>query len=201
MKKVIVFLLFLQAMMFVRVEGQEKKRVYEIPAKYVSLLLVSDPKCPLQLESPRFLDYEKGTFEFVFTISNRTDKSVKNFQIKELSWFGNAAYSKNITSKDEFALLPYERISTLPDNQELEFGDFKEDLVEKLGLRENPKQLWIILVSKVELSDGTIYDITSKYNEIEKAVGELNVNSKMSLSETNNKEKALQIIIKEIINK
>lgn len=198
--RIISLLFLLQLILMQQIYSQERTRVYEVPTKYVSLMLINDQKCPLQLDNPRFVNYEKGDFQKVYTILNRTNKSVKTFQIKELTWFGNQEYTKNVKAEDDFSLLPHESFSTLNNENELKFIDFDEGLVTKLRLSDHPKNIWIILVTKAELSDGTIYDITSKYETIEKYVQNLKVSPKMSLFEIGIKERELGDYISKTLN-
>jgi hypothetical protein len=163
--------------------------------------LVSDPKCPIRLSNPKLLKYEDGGFQKVYTISNHSDKFVKRFQIKELNWFGTQEYTRDSASKNKYAFQPYEKFSNLTNEREVELVNVDGSTVGKLGLTNKPKNVWIIVITKVELSDGSIYDITPQYKEIEKATERLEVNSKMSPSEVEDKENELNRLIKEIMAK
>lgn len=172
MKKfsVLFLLLVLQAFSFVQVKAQEKKRAFEVPSKYVSFLLLNDPKCPLQLSNPRVLAYNSRDLDFYYTILNSSDKSVKSFQIKEFDAFVNPSYeaTPNSTATDEFSFLPYESFSTLRDENKFEITALDEKRAAEFKLSENRRRTYVVIVTKVELYDGTTYDATQTYSQIKK---------------------------------
>lgn len=177
MKKLFVVFLLLLAQVFVpeHIQGQEKERVFEVPLKYVSFMLLNDPKCPLQLNNPRVLGYKSGNLDYYYTISNNSDKSVKSFQIKEFDAFVNPSYEAmpNATATDEFSFLPYESFSTLGDENKFEIAELDEKRAAEFRLSENRKRIWVVLVTKVELYDGKTYDATSKYSRIKKFIEQI----------------------------
>ncbi len=190
-----VFVAFLILTVISEGFAQEKKRVYEVPPEYVSVLLVSDPDCPLQLSNPRFLKYEKGTFEKVYSLANVSDKPVIRFQIKELSWLGGQESTKNSTLVKGQKFLPQENFSTLSNEDQLEFLEFNEKVFRDQELRTRPKDIWIVIVTKVEMADGTIYDISSKYEDVERFVKKLGITSDRSYTDILAKESELQEFI------
>jgi len=155
------------------VSAQDRKRVYEVPEKHVSLLLVRDPNCPIQLSDPRFLKYEKGTFEKVYSVTNASGKAVIRFQIKELSWLGGQENTINSTLVEGQTFLPDETFSTLSNEDQLEFLAFDEKVLQDPYFRQRAKDIWIVIVTKVEMVDGGVYDVSSKYEEIKKFIEEL----------------------------
>ncbi len=177
MKKLFVLFLLLLAQIFVpeRIQGQEKERVFEIPLKYVSFMLLNDPKCPIQLSNPRVLGDKDGDLDYYYTISNNSDKSVKSFQIKAFDAFVNPSHeaTPNATATDEYSFLPYENFSTLADENKFEIVAFDEKRAVEFRLSEHRKRIWIVIVTKVELYDGTTYDATSKYSHITKFIEQI----------------------------
>jgi hypothetical protein len=156
-------------------KGQEKERVFEVPLKYVSFQLLNDPKCPLQLSNPKVIRYKSGNIDYYYTITNNSLKSVKSFQVKAFDAFVNPSheYTLNPTANDEYSFLPQESFSTLSDQDKLEIIELDEKRVAEFGLSEKRKRVRIVIVTKVELYDGTKYDATSKYSRIKKFVEQI----------------------------
>lgn len=173
-----LFLLFLlllaQLVVTLQTKAQEKERVYEVPLKYISFLLLNDPKCPLQLSNPRVLADEDGHLDFFYTISNSSDKSVKSFKIYGFDAFVNPSYgaAPEGTVTDEFSFLPYGNFSILNENK-YEISELTDKLATKFKLSENRKRIWVVIVTKVELYDGTTYDAKSKYTAIKKFIDQI----------------------------
>jgi len=176
MKK--LFLLFLlllaQSFMASQIKAQEKERMFEVPLKYVSFLLLNDTKSPIQLSKPRVLADEKGNLDYFYTISNNSNKSIKSFKIHGFDAFLNPAYeaAPEGTATDEFSFLPYQGFSILNENK-FEISELTDKLTAKFKLSENHKRIWIVIVTKVELLDGTIYEATSKYTAIKKFIDQI----------------------------
>ena len=171
----LLFLLLLaQLVVTSQTEAQEKEHVFEVPLKYISFLLLNDSKSPLQLNSPRVLADEKGNLDYFYTISNSSDKSVKSFKIYGFDAFTNPSYEAAPEGKatDEFSFFPYESFSILNENK-FEITEFTDKLAAKFKLSENHKRIWIVVVTKVELNDGTTYDATSKYTAIKKFIDQI----------------------------
>jgi hypothetical protein len=155
-------------------KAQEKERVFEVPSKYVSFLLLNDSKSPIQLSDPRAFADEDGHLDFFYTISNNSDKSVKSFKIYGFDAFVNPSHEAAPEGKatDEFSFLPYENFSILNENK-FEISELTDNLATKFKLSENRKRIWIVIVTKVELSDGTFYDAKAKYTAIKKFIDQI----------------------------
>lgn len=176
MKKSSLLFLLLLAQLFVtsQIKAQEKERVFEVPLKYVSFLLLNDTKSPLQLSNPRVLADKKGNFDYFYTISNHSDKSVKSFKIYGFDAFVNPSYqaAPEGTATDEFSFLPYDSFSILNENK-FEITELTDKSATEFKLSENRRRIWIVVVTKVELFDGTVYDATSIYTAIKKFVNQI----------------------------
>ena len=174
MKKLSLLFLLVQLLAASQIKAQEKERVYEVPLKYVSFLLLNNPKSPLQLSNPRVLADENGNLDYFYTISNQSDKSVKSFKVYGFDAFVNPSYqaAPEGTATDEFSFLPYESFSILNENK-FEITELNDKLATKFKLSEKRKRIWIVVVTKVELYDGTTYDATSKYTAIKKFIDQI----------------------------
>jgi hypothetical protein len=176
MKNLSLLFLLLLAQLFItsQTKAQEKERVFDVPLKYVSFMLLSDSKSPIQLSNPKVLADEKGNLDWFYTISNNTDKSVKSFKIYGFDAFVNPSYeaAPEGTAIDEFSFLPYESFSILNENK-YEISELTDKLAEKFKLSENRKRIWIVIVTKVEFFDGTTYDAKAKYTDIKKFIDQM----------------------------
>lgn len=177
MKKLFVVFLVLLAQAFIpeHTQAQGKERVFEVPLKYVSFMLLNDSKCPLQLSTPRVIRYKSGNIDYYYTIINNSLKSVKSFQIKAFDAFTNPSEEQtpNATANDEFSFLPQENFSTFSDEDKVEIMKLDEKQAAEFGLSEKRKRVRVVIVTKVELYDGTKYDATSKYSRIKKFVEQI----------------------------
>lgn len=179
--------------------GQDKLRAYEIPTKYVSLMLVFDANCPIKLEDPKVIKYEKGGIEKNYTIRNTSDKSIVSFQIKKISWIFNEESVDNISAKNGTSLLPYQSLSTLTSKGEIEILEYDDSLPSKLGFEDSARIIWIAMVTEVKLADGTIYNSKEKYETVKKFVESLGINGGMTNLIINSKELELQNFITKTI--
>jgi hypothetical protein len=156
MKNLSLLFLLLLAQLFItsQTKAQEKERVFDVPLKYVSFMLLSDSKSPIQLSNPKVLADEKGNLDWFYTISNNTDKSVKSFKIYGFDAFVNPSYeaAPEGTAIDEFSFLPYESFSILNENK-YEISELTDKLAEKFQLSENRKRIWIVIVTKAKYTD------------------------------------------------
>ncbi len=180
--------------------SQEKVKAVEIPSKYISLLLVADPSCPIKLDNPKVIKYKKGGIEKVFNISNFSKNSVLSFQIKQMSWFGNEELIMNPKATNENSFLPYESFSTLTNENEIQILNFEDKYAEKFRLTESAKNIWIVMVTEIKFLDGTTYNAKEKYESIENFVNNLKVTRKMSSSETIRKEMELNNFISQVFD-
>lgn len=210
MKSISLLFLLLMTQLFItsQTKAQEKERVFEVPLKYVSFLLLNDSKSPIQLSNPRVLSDADGDLDWFYTISNNSDKSVKSFKIYGFDAFVNPSYeaAPEGTANDEFSFLPYVSFSTLDENK-FEISELTDKLATKFKLSENRKRIWIVVVTQVELFDGTTYEATSKYNAIKKFIDQIEIEDYMAEDNgtprlsAEEKETRLQTFISENVQK
>jgi hypothetical protein len=175
-KLLMLFLLLLaQAFIPVYIYAQEKESVFEIPLKYISFMLLNDPKCPIQLSKPRAIADKDGDLHYYLTMTNNSPQILKSFEIKEFDAFVNPSYeyTPNASANGGFSLLPDESFAFTFDNTRFDITDLDEKRAAEIGLSERNKKIWIALVTKVESYDGTTYDATSKYSRIKKFIDQI----------------------------
>lgn len=164
----IFLLLFLLASV---ANGQDRQYLFDVPLEYNSYLLLNDPDCPIQISIPKIYAEGDGTLHYSYTISNFTDSSVKSFEIQEFDAFENPSYSAmpNLTASDEFTFVPYDSFPRIDENR-FEIKDLDAKTAIKFNLNESHKKIWIVIVTKVELFSGKVYDATTKYPRIAKFI-------------------------------
>ena len=151
---------------FMPLDAQQSE-YYEVPLKYVSFSLLNDERCPIQLADRRVVASKKGFLDFLYTMSNAGHASVKSFEIQEFSVFENPSYAASPHGKadDETAFPPYETIFSA-NHEDLKAAELSKQQVAEFRLDDSRKRLWVVLVTKVELWDGTKYDATPKFEKI-----------------------------------
>jgi hypothetical protein len=174
MKNHLVLLLLLSVSVFWPewTVAQENSQYFEVPLKYVNFLLLNDGNSPIQLSKPFVLSDDKGYLEHFYTISNRANSSVKSLRIEEFDAFVNPSYSAQPYLKEGFTLEPYESLSMF-DEARMNIVQLGEKRAREFGFSEDKKRIWIVLVTKVELYDGTTYDATSRFSAIKEFIDQI----------------------------
>jgi hypothetical protein len=191
---VIVFLLQLN------VTAQEKIQAYQIPSKHVSLFFVNDNDCPVKLSNPKFIKYRQGTTDKLFTITNNSNKAIKEFVIKEISWLGNEEFTKSLSVSEQGNFMPYTSFSTLKNEEILEIIEPDEDTLKQISLNYKLKNIWVIQITKVLFDDGTVYDASFKFEKIEQYINKLDINSKMPFDEISRQERKLHKFVNKLMD-
>lgn len=182
------------------IQGQEKIQGFEVPTKYVSLLLVPDPKCPLQMSGPtKVLGYTNSGFSFGYNLQNKSNANIESFLVEELSWFGGQGYSHPSEVNKNKIFAPLMTNWTLTDEDTAELIPFDEKKAAQSGIFYTSNKIWIVMVVKVKLSDGTTYDVSQKFELLNKFIDTLNLNSTMSAKELGIKEQQLRDFISKLM--
>ncbi|HEX6126462.1 MAG TPA: hypothetical protein VFZ23_13890 [Pyrinomonadaceae bacterium] len=175
--RALVFLFLASAFVPGVVDAQDKADYFDVPLKYVNFLLLNDENSPLQLSDGVVLATEKGHLNYFYTISNFSNSAVKSFKIEEFDAFVNPSYaaSPNGTANDELSFVAYESFSTLDEAKKsrMKIVHLDEEGAKKFKLSEEQKRVWIVLVTKVELYDGTTYDATARFRAIKEFVDQI----------------------------
>lgn len=179
--------------------GQEKG--FEVPSRYVKVLLVSDPKSPLKLSGPsRVIGYSNGGFYFGYTETNVSNENIDEYVVEQLSWFGHRGYNVPVIVNKNDRFFSGRSVFTSTDLQTGNLVPFDEGVAREAGITLYSNRIWIIFVTKVKLSDGSTYDATSKFNLLEKFCQELGLDSKMSEADLKVKEQRLNKFIADLLS-
>lgn len=166
----LVLTLILATVTFGQSEQKDDDRGFEVPSKHISVLLVKDEKCPIQLSGPtRVIGWSNGAVSLGFNLQNVSKANIDSFVIDETDWFGSHGYNIPAKMNENFFFVPLMTISAddwLNERTE-NLVAFDEKNLGRSVLRLSNK-IWIVMITKVKLSDGTNYDASKKYDELEK---------------------------------
>ncbi len=143
------------------------KLPFEVPSKHISVLLVSDPNCPVKLSGPiSVIGWSSGALSLDYELQNISDCNVDSFSIQETDWFGRTGYGVSAEMKENFFFVPLMTMSRQDGREREPLATFDGKAAGKSFLYPKNK-IWIAMVTKVKLSDGTTYDASKKYQELE----------------------------------
>jgi hypothetical protein len=175
-------------------QGNEQKKLkgFEIPSKYISLYLVNGRNTPIELlEETTVIGYENQTFEYLFHMKSNTDKSICEFEINATNWFGSKGFRETYKIDKQTPFLQNQIRSSLEGKEIVGLETMEGSLAQKLNLYDNPREIFVLMVTRVVFDDGSVYDDRVKFKEIEKFINKIELNSKMSKSEISLREKEL----------
>lgn len=180
--------------------AQDEKPGSEVPPGLMSILVVSDPKSPLQITGPfRVRGYSYGGLELGYTLQNCSNADIESFEIKESDWFGASGYEKSFDVKKDQRFSPGMTQYPFPD----EILDGLIPFDQNKGLQSHvssPRnKIWIVMVVKVKLSDGTVYDATKKFEQLEKFLSEIDSTSIPSADRLNEREIKLREFVSKLM--
>jgi hypothetical protein len=138
---------------------------FEVPFEQVSLLFVSDPTCPLQLSGPtRIIGYSHGGLSFGYSLTNKSNANIESFLVEEVNWFGSKGYSHPSAVNKGQIFGPGMTDHTLPFEEKIKILPFDDSLAKKSGITNITNKIWIVMIVKVKLSDGSNYDASQKFS-------------------------------------
>ena len=195
-----VFLITISCLVLVvNVQAQDNNKGFKVPSEYVSMLFASDSHCPLQIsEISEVIGYSNGGFYFGYKLQNVSNTNVESYLIEELNWFGNRGYSHPAQVNKNMVFAPLTTYDTLSGKNIGDLISFDKNYAEQSGISSKSNKIWIAMVVKVTLSNGTVYDVSEKFALLNRFIDELELNSSMSNEELNNKEKQLREFISQL---
>lgn len=182
------------------VSGQEVGKEFEVPAKHVSVLLVPDPKCPVQMFGPiKVIGNTYGGFEFEYSYQNLSNANIESVLTEDLSWFNGKGYSHPAEFNKNVVFSPFMILPTISGADTKNLTPFNEKEATKLGITDLSNKIWVIMIVKVKMSNGVIYDATDKYKKLEKFLDDLNLSNTMSIKESKLKEQKLRHFVSNLM--
>jgi hypothetical protein len=189
----------LQVIIASPVAAQSSDSRFEVPSSYVSSIFVDDPGCPLLLGGPkRVIGYSNGALSFGYSLTNRSKANVETFTVREIDWFGNRMYDHPSTIREGRLFSAGISDYTLGDKDVADLDPFNESLASKYGIINGPNRVWIIMVVKVKLSDGTVYDVLHKYDKLNDFINQPFPKSGMSNAEFDEREAKLRAFVADL---
>lgn len=151
--------------------AQNKRQAYEVPSNLISVMMVPDSKCPVKATGPyKVFAYSNDEFEFGYSLINKSNVNVETISIQGWNWMGSNGFETSIEATvrqpflggtSRYSIWPENSMNLLPFHQ-------NKDLQAQVSLTKN--KLWIMMIIRVKLSDGTVYDVGSKYEQLDKFI-------------------------------
>jgi hypothetical protein len=137
----------------------------------MDVILVSDPNSPLRLDPPyRVFAYREGGIKIMYSIKNVSNSSVESFTVKETNWIGANGYETDFhVNRNEIFGPGIERPSfKLEPNRNKAPSDQDDSGLAHASLERN--RIWLVMVVRVKFADGSEYDATDKYEQLEQVL-------------------------------
>ncbi|QQS32980.1 MAG: hypothetical protein IPM50_15260 [Acidobacteriota bacterium] len=148
--------------------GQDKDVVsFEIPPEKLSLLFVNDPSCPLQISGPaKIIGYSNGGLSFGYSLANKSNANIESFLVEATDWFGFKGYSSPAIVNQGFVFAPGGTYDALSSEKVFDVRPFDDSIARKSGIMNVHNKIWIVMIVKVKLSDGSTYDVSQKFKSL-----------------------------------
>ena len=151
--------------------AQSRAKRYEIKPELTSVLLVRDPNCPLQLLQPSpVFGYETGAVLAEYNLQNTSDADVESFEQYQINWLNNETRTArfDLRREDGWVLAPMMTFSSLADSEPFDLVEVNKKTADRLGFSSGRNRILILMIVKVKLSDGRIYDASKQLKKLEK---------------------------------
>jgi hypothetical protein len=139
--------------------GKKQQLVIE-PSDSSLLLVASQPNCPLIIENPRRLLNVNLSWDarYEYQLRNRATKVISDFTLVAWTSFGTGGTLTPRWKLSNELLKPGQTIATSGVGREDEIVPLTDELRDRLKLRGPMKAIIVLMVEKVEFSDGSVYN-------------------------------------------
>ncbi len=173
---------------------------FEVPPEKISLLFVNDPTCPLQISGPvRIIGYSNGGLSFGYSQTNKSNANIESFLVEATDWFGFKGYGSPSTVSGGQVFAPGMTDYTIPDEEIAKIRPFNESLAQKSGILNAPNRIWIVMIVKVKLSDGSTYDASQKLKSLSDFLEKPYSKVGMSEGQLNTREQQLRGLFRNLM--
>ena len=188
------YILFLAILLFARAPiFTQETRGFEIPQSYIRVLVMTDPKCPLQISGPfKVIGYRNGGLRLGYSLRNASNSNIETFEIEEVNWAGSSGYNIPAVVNSGRTFKPGLEVSSLEDVNETELGAFDAEFVRTSRFSAVQNRFWIVTVLKVTLSDGTKYDASERLHRLTKFLDEFEVDIRIPKVQLRRSERRLK---------
>jgi hypothetical protein len=148
--------------------AQGREKLYELKSDLTSVLLVHDPKCPLQLIEPApVFGYENGAVVAEYTVQNISQTNVISWEQHQINWLNNERRTERLeVLQDRWVFEPLTTYSSFVTSESFDRIESDKKTAEKLGFSNWRNRILILMVVKVKLADGTTYDASKQLKEL-----------------------------------
>jgi hypothetical protein len=185
--KTMVFVVLLSLCLAANLYGQTEVEAFDVPASTISVVVVNDPKSPLSFFGPvQTIGYPNGGLEFRYALKNDSDARIESYEIEQLNWFGSRGYAQSGEVNRVFPFEPRTIYSLLGEPKAT--SPFDLAMANKAGFTHASNRLWILMVVKVTLSDGSVYDVSHRYKKLSDHIMKLGPDDEIDGAALNNRE-------------
>ena len=131
--------------------ARDGRRYVVIPPEQRLLAIASQPDCPLQFEEARLLMNMRGDTASSFQLRNQGTKPIRAYTLI----VGGSIVEWTASDASQY-ILPGQRAAE--SEYRYEIVPLTEELRDRLGLRGPMQGLKIFMVTRVELTDGSVYN-------------------------------------------
>jgi hypothetical protein len=148
--------------------AQGREKLYELKSDLTRVLLVHDPKCPLQLIEPSpVFGYENGAVVAEYTVQNISESNVISWEQHQINWLNNEERTERPeVLQDQWVFEPLTTYSSFVTSESFDRIEPDKKTAEKLGFSNWRNRILILMVVKVKLADGTTYDASKQLEEL-----------------------------------
>lgn len=173
---------------------------FEVPSKYVSVLLVPDLNCPVKLSGPaKVIGWSYGGLSLDFNLQNVSAHNIESFTIKETNWLGSNGYDIPYKMKENMFFVPLMSMSARHGDDKDSLAPFEEKRAGEILYTKN--RIWIAMVTKVRLSDGTTYDASKEYQELENFIDKQREEFESATINLDQRERNLREFVEKLMSK
>jgi hypothetical protein len=148
-------------------ESPAKQRAVVVPRDIVLVSIASQPDSPLQIESPVFLAYLRGGGGEVFRLRNRGNKPIRKYTVAVISANDTGWQSDWPTSASTSVLMPGDFYPSNVETERFEIVPLTESLRKQLHLDGRMFGMSVVMIVRVEFSDGTSYDDATTFKALQ----------------------------------
>ena len=134
--------------------SQPKIRAVEIPREVSLVSGAYQPNCPLQFENAKFLAGVEGGGLTAYDLRNRGTKPIGRISIGDST---GSRWSWDV-AKEHGPVMPGQLVPPWSAEDWIQTVPLTDELREKLKLRPPMKGVLVLMVIRVEFTDGTVYD-------------------------------------------
>lgn len=170
----VVGMLLFVPKLYVYGQNETEDAGFLIPEKYISVLIVPDRDCPVQiLRLASIRGFRNGAIQFGYTLRNTSNANVESFEIGQLNWMNTQGLHVKFGVGQGELFSPLMTYSTLTGFDESILPTVDEKSAKQFGINGPQNRVWIIMVTRAKLSDGTSYDASKQFRAVEEFLSSL----------------------------